>query len=131
MATAPDLDAGKTQRPEGRCVLIVAPFGRDAQSVAKLLEQAGHEAVICADLRELGARIDARTGAVLLTQEALAGGWEGSAAGDAAAAAAGGRGQAGRAAQGVQGQRCEGGRPGRRAGCCGKGGEGREEAVAR
>ncbi|GAA0254896.1 hybrid sensor histidine kinase/response regulator [Rhodanobacter caeni] len=73
MAIAPDLDAAKAQRPEGRCVLIVAPFGRDAQSVAKLLEQAGHEAVICADLRELGARIDARTGAVLLTQEALAG----------------------------------------------------------
>jgi PAS domain S-box-containing protein len=74
MATAaPDVNAGTAATPEGRCVLIAAPFGRDAQSVAKLLEEAGHEAVICPDLRELGARIDGRTGAVLLTQEALVG----------------------------------------------------------
>jgi len=58
---------------EGQRVLIAAPFGRDAQSVAKLLEQAGHETAICTDLRALAARIDAQTGAVLLTQEALVG----------------------------------------------------------
>ena len=70
---APDVSDASPPSSEGRRVLIAAPFGRDAQSVAKLLEQAGHETVICADLRELGAQIDVQTGAVLLTQEALVG----------------------------------------------------------
>jgi PAS domain S-box-containing protein len=70
---APDASATKAPMSEGRRVLIAAPFGRDAQSVRKLLEQTGHETVICDDLGELGARIDVRTGAVLLTQEALVG----------------------------------------------------------
>lgn len=69
----PDMNAGMIPMPEGQRVLIAAPFGRDAQSVAQLLEHAGHETMICADLRELGARIDVQTGAVLLTQEALVG----------------------------------------------------------
>ncbi|MFC5438829.1 PAS domain-containing hybrid sensor histidine kinase/response regulator [Rhodanobacter ginsenosidimutans] len=67
------MNAGTAPTPEGQRVLIAAPFGRDAQSVAKLLQQAGHETVICGDLRELGAQIDVQTGAVLLTQEALVG----------------------------------------------------------
>ena len=60
-------------RQQGRQVLIAAPFGRDAQSVAELLRLDGREARVCRDLRSLAEEIDNHTGAVLLTQEALAG----------------------------------------------------------
>ncbi len=57
---------------EGHRILICTPLGRDAQSVAPLLEQAGHETSICASLEALVEHLDECTGAVLLTQEALA-----------------------------------------------------------
>jgi len=72
-AAAPEISDEAAPLPEGQRVLIAAPFGHDAQTVAKLLQQAGHETAICTDLCELGARINAQTGAVLLTQEALVG----------------------------------------------------------
>ena len=63
--------AGQRDQHEGHQVLITAPFGRDAQNVAQLLREDGHEAVICRDLGALASRIGIHTGAVLLTQEAV------------------------------------------------------------
>ena len=57
---------------EGHQVLVAAPFGRDAQTMAGLLRAAGYEAVICADARAAADQIGTHTGAVLLTQEAVA-----------------------------------------------------------
>ena len=59
------------KRGEGRQVLIAAPYGRDAQTVAQLLTQAGHESQPCDDLAALAGRIGVRTGVVVLTHEAL------------------------------------------------------------
>jgi len=58
--------------PEGRRILVSAPFGRDADSAAIVLRQANYDVVICCDIGEVADRIDDGTGAVLLTEEALA-----------------------------------------------------------
>lgn len=54
-------------------VLILAPFGRDAELTARVLGHAGIESVVCRDADELLARIAEGTGAVLVTEEALHG----------------------------------------------------------
>lgn len=54
-------------------ILICAPFGRDAPSVAARLCASGFDARICADLSELAAAFDHLTGAILITDEALNG----------------------------------------------------------
>jgi signal transduction histidine kinase/CheY-like chemotaxis protein len=59
------------QAAEGRSLLICAPFGRDAASVAARLRASGYDARICEDLAEVAAAFDHRTGAILLTDEAL------------------------------------------------------------
>ena len=64
---------GHRQSSEGHRILVCAPFGRDASSVATRLAGSGYDAHICADLRELAGAFDPRTGAVLLTDEALNG----------------------------------------------------------
>ena len=51
--------------------LIVAPLGRDAQSIRQLLAQRGHAARVCVGLDELTERIDPRTGLVVITEETL------------------------------------------------------------
>lgn len=56
---------------EGHRVLICAPFGRDAESVAHLLRQAGYVAQICATIRAVAAMLDESVGTVLVTEEAL------------------------------------------------------------
>jgi PAS domain S-box-containing protein len=56
---------------EGHRVLIAAPFGRDAESVATVLSNDRYDARICATLAEAAATLDEHVGAVLLTQEAL------------------------------------------------------------
>ncbi|KQX25576.1 MULTISPECIES: hybrid sensor histidine kinase/response regulator [unclassified Sphingomonas] len=56
----------------GQKVLIVAPFGRDAESIANLLVREGHDAVTGRDLAGIAPLIDDRVGAVVLTEEALA-----------------------------------------------------------
>jgi PAS domain S-box-containing protein len=56
---------------EGHRVLIAAPFGRDAESVAAVLTNDGYDARICASLGEAAAAFDEHIGAVILTQEAL------------------------------------------------------------
>lgn len=58
---------------DGRRVLISAPFGRDAESVAHLLSDEGYDTVVCAGLRQVADHFDDRTGAILLTEEALQG----------------------------------------------------------
>ena len=57
----------------GHKVLIAAPFGRDAESVAKLLLREGYDAAVCRDLSAVAELLDDRVGAVVLTEEALAG----------------------------------------------------------
>jgi signal transduction histidine kinase/CheY-like chemotaxis protein len=56
---------------EGRILLICAPFGRDAASVAARLSAAGYVTRICADLARVAAAFDHRTGAIMITDEAL------------------------------------------------------------
>ncbi|TBU88180.1 ATP-binding protein [Phytopseudomonas dryadis] len=53
-------------------VLICAPYGRDAASVATLLEQNGYATRICASLGEVAEVLDDRVGVVLATEEAFA-----------------------------------------------------------
>ena len=62
---------GHRTAPEGNKVLIAAPFGRDADSLRALLAGQGYDAQVCADLTRLAEAIDANTGAVLVTEEAL------------------------------------------------------------
>ena len=58
---------------EGSTVLIVAPFGRDAASVSGLLSSNGFQTQVCSDLDDLARRLDDRSGALLITEEALHG----------------------------------------------------------
>jgi hypothetical protein len=63
-----------TKQPsEGHCILVCAPFGRDASGVAARLSGSGYDVRVCADVSEVAAAFDQRTGAVLLTDEALNG----------------------------------------------------------
>ena len=55
-------------------VHIVAPFGRDAESIAAVLHSAGLATAIAPTLAALGDALDARAGAVLVTEEAVASG---------------------------------------------------------
>lgn len=59
--------------PQSRPVCIVAPFGRDAESIASVLSGSGYLPVIHRSLSGLAEDIGEDTGAVLLTEEALAG----------------------------------------------------------
>jgi len=61
------------QASRGRRILICAPFGRDAPSVAARLPASGYDAHVCRDLGEVAAVFDHHTGAILLTDEALNG----------------------------------------------------------
>ncbi len=60
-------------RSEGKRILVSAPYGRDAESVAMILREQNYDVVICKDIGEIANRIDDTTGAVLLTEEALTG----------------------------------------------------------
>lgn len=58
---------------EGHRVLIIAPFGRDAESVSALLVSHGYDTKICQSFVELAALADAQAGVILMTEEALSG----------------------------------------------------------
>ena len=58
---------------EGHRVLIIAPFGRDAEQLRELLVTNGYDAQVCAGLQALLSVFDDHVGAVLLTEEALVG----------------------------------------------------------
>ncbi|ATE63045.1 ATP-binding protein [Rhizorhabdus dicambivorans] len=55
----------------GHRVLVAAPYGRDAESVAGLLRREGHDVAISKDLASIADRLDDHLGAVILTEEAL------------------------------------------------------------
>jgi PAS domain S-box-containing protein len=59
--------------PEGFRVLIAAPFGRDADNVARLLSERGFETRSVPDAQAVATELDDRTGVVLITEEALRG----------------------------------------------------------
>ena len=59
---------------EGYSVVIVAPYGRDAESVAALLEREHYKSQIHKDLTSASAVIGDDTGVVLATEESLQGG---------------------------------------------------------
>ncbi|WP_313343380.1 PAS domain-containing protein [Stenotrophomonas sp.] len=60
----------------GGIVHIVAPFGRDASSVAAVLVTAGLDTRVAPSLEALGDALDDHAGVVLITEEAVAGGTE-------------------------------------------------------
>ena len=57
--------------PDGTVVLIIAPFGRDAQSIATVISSEGITPVACATPEAAAARLDSSVGAIVLTEEAL------------------------------------------------------------
>ncbi|WP_279483173.1 PAS domain-containing sensor histidine kinase [Aureimonas sp. SK2] len=61
-------------------VLICAPFGRDAESMRELLTHEGYRTAVCGDLGELARRVAGEAGEavglILVTQEALDGGFD-------------------------------------------------------
>lgn len=57
--------------PLGYRVLIVAPWERDAENLAKVLTHDGYHATVYPDLTALAEHIDEKSGVVILTQEAL------------------------------------------------------------
>ena len=66
------------QSPEAPLrVLVVAPYGRDAESVAAVLRREQYEADILRTVAEIPHKLDDSAGVVLLTEEALAGGADG------------------------------------------------------
>ncbi|KRB79668.1 hypothetical protein ASE00_18280 [Sphingomonas sp. Root710] len=56
----------------GHKVLVLAPFGRDAESIAGLLTREGYDSTSCRDLAAVAGLLDDQVGAVVLTEEALA-----------------------------------------------------------
>jgi signal transduction histidine kinase len=66
-----DKHARVSQRRKGECVFIIAPVGKDAETMAALLDAEGFETQICRRLEEYSGRITDSAGALLLTEEAL------------------------------------------------------------
>src|SRR5258708_27249527 len=66
-----DKHARISRRRNGECVFIIAPVGQDAETMAALLDGEGFETQVCRRLDEYSRRITDRTGALLLTEEAL------------------------------------------------------------
>lgn len=58
---------------EGYRVLILAPFGRDAETASSLLKQNGYDVAVCSDLAAVASSISEKVGVVLATEEGLAG----------------------------------------------------------
>ena len=61
---------------EGCRVLICAPYGRDADSVAPLLRERDYDVVVCRNISDVAGRGGDDIGVILLTEEALKGGPE-------------------------------------------------------
>ena len=62
---------GHRTAAEGHRVLVVAPFGRDAEAVVGLLRERRYDAESCPDLNAVAERLDEHVGVVLLTEEAM------------------------------------------------------------
>ena len=52
--------------PEGFRVLIAAPYGRDADNVAHLLDERGFQTQVLPDARAVATQLDDETGVVLI-----------------------------------------------------------------
>jgi PAS domain S-box-containing protein len=63
--SSPDLSLLETR------ILVLAPTGRDAELTCAFLEQAGMQAVSCAEMEMLAAEMDKGCAAVILAEEAL------------------------------------------------------------
>jgi len=59
------------QASEGHRVLISAPYGNDAQSVALLLRSQGYDSKVCPTINDIAEAIDDHVGVILVTEEAL------------------------------------------------------------
>lgn len=64
---------GHRTAAEGHKVLVIAPFGRDAESLKGVLAPQGYHAIVCKNVEGLAAAIDDAVGAVLLTDDVLKG----------------------------------------------------------
>jgi PAS domain S-box-containing protein len=64
---------GHRTAAEGHRVLILAPFGRDGESVSQLLAREGYDTKVCASITEVAESVDEHVGAILMTEEALNG----------------------------------------------------------
>ncbi|HET9449200.1 MAG TPA: ATP-binding protein [Steroidobacteraceae bacterium] len=62
-----------TERVEGARVLIVAPFGRDAETLRLVLEAKDYDAHICPSIDAAAELIDERVGTIVVTEDALKG----------------------------------------------------------
>ena len=60
-----------SRRQNDECVIIIAPVGQDAESMAALLDAKGFKTQICNRLDEYSGQITDSAGALLLTEEAL------------------------------------------------------------
>jgi PAS domain S-box-containing protein len=60
-------------RRDGQHILVVAPFGKDAESIVQIVRQRGCQASACPTLESLGAELGEHVGAVVITEEALGG----------------------------------------------------------
>ena len=54
-------------------IIILAPRGRDAEVMQQTLSRAGNNCHVCLGLADLRSQLDAEVGAILVTEEALAG----------------------------------------------------------
>jgi hypothetical protein len=54
-------------------IIILAPRGRDAEVMQQTLSRTGSHCHVCLDLADLRSRLDDEAGAILVTEEALAG----------------------------------------------------------
>ena len=57
--------------PLSERALVLAPFGRDAQIAALILEEAGHKAFVCHSIEELAREMDLGAGFAIVSLEAL------------------------------------------------------------
>ena len=58
---------------DGTVVVIIAPFGRDAESIVSVIRNEHVTAVTCATADAAAGKLDSRVGALVLTEEALLG----------------------------------------------------------
>ena len=59
--------------PPGTVVLIIAPYGRDAESIARVIASGTVHPRVCATVAQAAGQLDAAIGAIVLTEEALVG----------------------------------------------------------
>ena len=64
---------GHRTATEGHRALVLAPFGRDADSVAELLRRARYGVDVCPDLHSVADALDEHVGVVLATEEGFVG----------------------------------------------------------